>query len=262
MKRRREKELAHVRHIWQFHSPEHLLRFFKKAPGVVVGAWVPKSAQHCFRRPGTQHEPFYKEVLNGAFFPQNSRVDDPANNATAAIGSFGETIFRWIRSTTTQKRIFIEPASPLPASSGLIDLIEIHEDATVPDGYRAMVWEVKATDSFAGTRNSEVYDQINKYPRRLMYQAGIIADHYKTGDAALKVFFSRLSAHAFEKNEHVSFGAFGISEETVTEDHRFCPSMHKHPDGSVHGARNEVIMVKIPNFKTLRSQIWKALRLP
>lgn len=264
MKRHREGESRHVRHSWRFHSTQHLSRFVKKASGVIVGSWVPRDAQHCLRRPSARYTALYDAMLRGAFFPEHSAVDDPAKPtfATAAIGSLGETIFRWIRSTTTPKRVFVQPAAPLPTSSGLIDFIEIHEDATVPDGYRAMVWEIKATDSLAGTRNEEVYDQLDKYPRRLMYQAGDFAEGYTGANTGLKSFLSRLSAHAFEKNEHVSYGAFAVSEETVKEEHRFCPRIHEHPDGTLHGARNEVITVKIPSFKKLRGVIWKALRLP
>ncbi|MDF2434907.1 MAG: hypothetical protein JWP44_4538 [Mucilaginibacter sp.] len=226
-----------------------------------MSAWTSESEWPAFRDDGHANAPLYKQQLEVAFFPSGHANDCPKTGQTAAIGGLGETLLRWIRATTTPARTLVEPEAAIPTASGLIDLIEIHRDASLVDGHFVVAWEIKATDNTIGSRNDEIHRQLDDYSLRLMQIATNMSRSYKGDDDKLRQFLAHMNAFAFVQDEHIRYGVFGVGEQNTAEYRRLTPKLHEHPADYKHGHLNVAISLDIPGFYDRRQVIWERLRL-
>jgi hypothetical protein len=243
-------------------------RLFNELPRIILSDWLRRAApavQRCFRdwhSAAENHQLLYRRILRSAFFPRGSPADDPTKGSSAAIGTLGETLFRWLRRNQRLRRVMVEPPFPRPSRAGDVDLVEIHEEPGTSNRFYAIAWEVKATDHAAGSRNAKVYKQLDDYPDQLYYIFNNMSEGYYGHDTQLRVFLMQLGQHLFARDRQVRYGSFIVYEQTATPTSSFVPDLHMRPSGLVNGRLNEAISLRVPSFSVLRARLWQVLHLP
>ncbi len=207
---------------------------------------------------------YYVSFLDTALFSKGKLIDDPNIGYTSPIGTFAETMLRWLRQKFAPAQLLVEPAAPQPPSTGYIDFIEV---TGFPEDYSSMsvnLWEVKASDGDASTRNSEIYGQLDDYPRRFFPIANSIAASYSGNDQALKLFLRNMSKIVRNRQPQAHYGVFIAYDPEVTQAGSMVPNLHKHPpDHPLPPGKkcHHVVLLLIPNFKSKRLEVWQSLHL-
>ena len=125
------------------------------------------------------------EVLTDFRLKDNPEVSE---GHTKPLGTFTETMLRWLRASFTPQQLLIEPVVPKPSGSGYIDFIEI---TGKPNDYSSMsvtLWEIKGSDQQASAHNTKICKQLDDYPIRFYAIANYICTSYTGNNPAFKKF--------------------------------------------------------------------------
>jgi len=233
-------------------------------PGIVLSEWgrsMPNSATTVYRNLAgatSSQKGLYNAIMRGAFFPPGHNIDDPPNGKTAAMGTLGETLFRWLRRNQRHRRVLVDPPLPRTTSSGDIDLIEVHRKRN--GRFYIIAWENKTSDGRASRLNSTVYDQIDSYPTQLYYAINNMAEREHGTDLTLKRFLRDSLVQVHDRGPDIRYGAF-ITFSIGDDRNSFAPDLHFHPAGTANGASNVAVSLAMPTFSAIRAALWADLHI-
>lgn len=188
----------------------------------------------------------------------------PNSHHTAPIGTFSETMLRWMRTNYGPTPLLIDPSAPLPTDDGKIDFIEITGRVDDFASLNVTLWEVKSSDSQAWYHNSKIYRQLEDYPRRFFSRANCLSASYSGNDIAYKTFLKQMGRMARNRHPQVHYGVFIAYDPNVVQEKKAVPGLHKHPtnhptppDHLCH----HLVLLLIPDFQRLRMEVWRSLHL-
>jgi len=204
-------------------------------------------------------------------FSNGTLIDDPDGHHSAPhsrhtipIGTFSETMLRWLRLSFEPAPLLVEPIAPMPTDDGKIDLVEI---TGLPGNYYSMrvtLWEVKSSDSQVHNHNSKIYNQLEAYPERFFNLANCLCSSYTGDDTAFRTFLKNMGRMARNRQPQVHYGVFITYDSNVVQKVSATPNLHKHP--ADHPSQpgevcHHLALLLIPNFKQLRLEVWRYLHL-
>jgi hypothetical protein len=202
---------------------------------------------------------------DGTLIDDPDRKNSPPNsNHTAPIGTFSETMLRWMRANFGPTPLLIDPLAPMPTNDGKIDFVEITGLKGDFASFKVTLWEVKSSDSQAWYHNSKIYRQLDDYPKRFFSLANCLSESYSGNDIAFKMFLKQMGKMARNRHPQVHYGVFITYDPTVTQVQKAVPGLHKHPDNHPTPSDNlchHLVLLLIPDFKRLRMEVWRSLHL-
>lgn len=213
----------------------------------------------------------YRMYLDAALFSDDPNdktkrllVDAPNDGNTTPIGVFTETMLRlFTESFGAQPPLLVEPSVPQPTGSGQVDFIEIKGVAHDINSMTVQMWESKGSDGQVSAHHSKIYRQLDDYSRRLFYIANNMCASYSDNRSQVRNFLRLVALLAKNKDPKVHYGVFVTYDSRVAQNSALVNQVHTHPPGhpSVGGGCHHLVLLLIPDFKTLRMDVWKAMHL-
>ncbi len=250
-------------------SPDRVDTFVQAAAQCFVENWM-KSALpailHVWQSWDTSSEEDRSEYLSYLYhlFTKGKLIDDPKNGYTNPIGTFAETMLRWLKQSFSPTPLLMEPATPEPAGNGDVDFVEIMGVLGDYSSMSVTMWEVKSSDDQVGAQSGKVYRQLHEYPARFSYIANHMATTYahENIDPELKRFLRDMNRIVRNHRAQAHYGVFMVHDANIVQKVPLVPDLHRYPERYPSSQdSHSCLVLLVPDFKAMRLKIWHALHL-
>lgn len=211
-----------------------------------------------FVQEGQRPKGVFRQKLLLAFAEGILGEDFQKLDEDAYLGTFSETVFKWIRESFLDTQIVDCEPRFVTGSSKMqgIDCFEILGNKNDIDSLYFIFWEVKGTDGEVKNRTNEIYNQHKKRTGRLLRNLQKkLADQYeREKEPVLCQFVSYLMDHWLTNSPQKHLGGCVLYSAAHQPGVVFSTFAKHFPDLADCSCR-QVCLIQIPQFCKVRSKI-------
>ena len=210
---------------------------------------------------GTKLDPLLAQKITLALAEGILKSDLKTIDDDAMKGTIGQLVFHWIRTQYYGAEILYRYPELLTDSSKRqgLDYFEILGDPADVNTLYFIVWEVKATDAGVSTRTNEIYGMHRNRSMRLLRGLEMQISLQYPETTAVGKFARQLLDHWIANNACKRLGGAVVVDESNFPQQAFVTFHQQFPELHSRAAR-QIILVGIPHFSTMRSQMWTYLQ--